>query len=378
MLIKGTEAKPFEAYGVSPSTKYPSKIENVEGNINVTVCNKNLYDKNNPNILDTVIDVNGIGTNSPGTYKTIWIPCKPNTTYTISKKYDQTKNRFAVAYSNIEPDYSQMIEGYTYNLSADTITITTGEDAKYLLAYVWITGSTLTYQEMLDSIQIEENNSKTDFIENNQQVKTFPLQQNQKMLEGSETKDDGIHHIRKQIEFDGTENFQIRNTNEDGISTFSLSTITDYKHSSDLKALSSHFKNLATVATVGAMYSKEEGFSFYYTSSDETASSFYINSPHATLEEFKAYLAQQKQAGTPVIVEYELAEEEIEEYTEEQQEEYDELQNLSSYKTVTNVFTDKGLLEFTYTADTKTYVDNEMNNKYNQLAQQILKIVGGN
>lgn len=139
----------YEAYGVSPSIEYPSKIENVGNNIN-------LYDKNNPNILNTPIDSNGTGVNVQNTYKTIWIPCKPNTTYTVSKIFDETKNRFGVGYSSIEPNYSQAVEGYISNEKANVLTVTTNATAKYLLAYVWIKGSSTTYEEMLDSIKIEE------------------------------------------------------------------------------------------------------------------------------------------------------------------------------------------------------------------------------
>lgn len=132
----------------SPSPDYPSEIETVGSN-------GNLYDKKNPNVLDTALDNNGLGANVKDTYKTVWIPCKPNTTYTVSKKYDASKNRFALAYSSTEPNYSQQVEGYVSNMHTKVITITTNSTAKYLLAYVWTTGGSITYQEMLDSIKIE-------------------------------------------------------------------------------------------------------------------------------------------------------------------------------------------------------------------------------
>lgn len=137
------------AYGTSPSAYTLSQIENVGNNIN-------LYDKNNPNILNTPIDSNGTGVNVQDTYKTIWIPCKPNTTYTVSKIFDETKNRFGVGYSSIEPNYSQAVEGYISNEKANVLTVTTNATAKYLLAYVWIKGGSTTYGEILDSIKIEE------------------------------------------------------------------------------------------------------------------------------------------------------------------------------------------------------------------------------
>lgn len=144
----------YEQYGVMPSAEFPSEIRNVGDN-------GNLYDKDNPNVLDTPIDSNGLGGNVKNTYKTVWIPCKPNTTYTVSKKYDATKNRFALAYTSDEPNYSQQVEGYVSNAYTNVMTITTNSTAKYLIAYVWIAGGSVTYQEMLDSIKIEKGTQAT-------------------------------------------------------------------------------------------------------------------------------------------------------------------------------------------------------------------------
>jgi len=146
--------EPYTGGTPSPNPDYPQEIQNVGDNIN-------LYDKNNPNILNTPIDSNGTGVNVQNTYKTIWIPCKPNTTYTVSKIFDTTRNRFAVGYSSIEPNYSQAVEGYMSNEKANVLTVTTNTTAKYLLAYVWITGGSTTYEEMLDSIKIEEGTKAT-------------------------------------------------------------------------------------------------------------------------------------------------------------------------------------------------------------------------
>lgn len=157
IMVTKKEDNIYEPYtgGIpSPNPNYPQEIQNDGDNIN-------LYDKNNPNILNTPIDSNGTGVNVQNTYKTIWIPCKPNTTYTVSKIFDTTRNRFAVGYSSIEPNYSQAVEGYMSNEKANVLTVTTNTTAKYLLAYVWITGGSTTYEEMLDSIKIEEGTKAT-------------------------------------------------------------------------------------------------------------------------------------------------------------------------------------------------------------------------
>lgn len=124
---------------------------------------KNLFDKDNANILNTAIDANGLGNNTPSSYRTVYIPCKPNTTYTISKLYDSSKNRFTVAYTNVLPDYNIQTYGNIYNNNASNVTITTGADAKYIVAYVWISGGDTTVKEMIDSIQIEQGSTATSY-----------------------------------------------------------------------------------------------------------------------------------------------------------------------------------------------------------------------
>ena len=76
-----------------------------------------------------------------------------------------------------------------------------------------------------------------------------------------------------------------------------------------------------------------------------------------TLADFKAYLAEQYSNGTPVEVEYELANEVIEQYTEAQQTAYNQIKALRTYKNVTHMSGD-AKVEMTYVQDTKTYINN--------------------
>ena len=56
------------------------------------------------------------------------------------------------------------------------------------------------------------------------------------------------------------------------------------------------------------------------------------------MQGLKTFLSSQKEAGTPVVVEYELAEEEVETYTEEQQKAYEQIKNAKSYDGQTNIY----------------------------------------
>lgn len=449
-LEDGTVATEYEQYGTMPSEEFPSEIRNVGDN-------GNLYDKDNPNILDTPIDTSGLGGNVKNTYKTVWIPCKPNTTYTVSKKYDATKNRFALAYTSEEPNYSQQVEGYVSNAYTNVMTITTNSTAKYLIAYVWIAGGSVTYQEMLDSIkiekgtqattdnghglgsmeiiicnknilnqdlelfqgnydnngnvitnsnrridkyiflakgnyilwstinnwinvliydknkkllsvknsntdkeiaftlnkdgyirfgfnpiiesldvfQLERNTEKTTSEEHKQQIIIFPFKQGQKLMQGDYLADDGIHHKRKQVVLDGSDDEGW------GYNGGSLSN--------NISAFTANISNLISVENtdtkVRVMCNKTIGLS----ASEATKLQKY--NAIAVIQDKRIYLCVQRSSfstspstlktwlqSNPITVEYELAEEEIETYTEVQKEAYEQIKNAISYKGQTNIF----------------------------------------
>ena len=46
MLEEGSVATEYEQYGASPSTKFPSKIQNVEGDFEINITNKNIFNCN--------------------------------------------------------------------------------------------------------------------------------------------------------------------------------------------------------------------------------------------------------------------------------------------------------------------------------------------
>jgi hypothetical protein len=432
----------YEQYGAMPSAEFPSEIRNVGDN-------GNLYNKDNPNVLDTPIDSNGLGGNIKNTYKTVWIKCKSNTTYTVSKKYDATKNRFALAYTSEEPNYSQQVEGYTSNMHASSLTIKTNSTAKYLLVYVWIAGGSVTYQEMLDSIKIEkgtqatldnghglgsmeiiicnknilnqdlelfqgnyDNNGnvitnpdrridkyiflakgnyilwstinnwinvliynknkkllsvknsntnkeiaftldedgyirfgfnptveslkvfqlertteKTTSEEHKQQIIVFPFKKGQRLMEGDYLAEDGIHHTRKQAVLDGTENWVTLTAQKGDNTSYFYCTKTDMKKASSI--ICNQFKNRAVWST------DVEGIQ----SITDNLIRLRINTSRAsTVSELKAWLAAQKEVEIPVLIEYELAEEEVESYTEAQKEAWKQIKNAKSYEGQTNIF----------------------------------------
>ena len=447
-LEEGENFTGFEQGGLMPSVEFPSEIRNVGDN-------GNLYNKDNPNILDTPIDTSGLGGNVKNTYKTVWIPCKPNTTYTVSKKYDATKNRFALAYTSEEPNYSQQVEGYASNAYTNVMTITTNSTAKYLIAYVWIAGGSNTYQEMLDSIkiergvqatadsgygcgnieintvnknlldqslelfqgnydnngnvitnsdrridkyiflakgnyilwstinnwinvliydknkkllsiknsntnkeiaftldedgyirfgfnptveslkvfQLERNTEKTTSEEHKQQIIIFPFKQGQKLMQGDYLADDGIHNTKTQIQLDGVTNgLKVSKVTKHSNNIYycvinlvkqSINNTTDVS-----SMYCSHFMPHFEVKP-GSCYIAGSGLYLVLVLTDQTIT---------TVDAANTWLATQKEKGIPVVIEYKLAEEVVEPYTEVQKEAYEQTKNAISYKGQTNIF----------------------------------------
>lgn len=363
-LYEGTYTKEnipdYEQYGVSPSPKYPSEIENTTGNVKIMDYNKNflgIEDLNhtsaglNWQITDNEVKITGTTTAvystsneiecfiPAGSYKFLAVNGASNLTYRIWL-------------------YNSKNELLKYPMSEEQFTLT--ENAvKYRLVFDNLTVGN-TYNTTFNPMILLQTETDEEFEAHEEEVITFPLQ-NQKMFEGSYLANNGMHHKRKQIELDGTETVIDSGYNE---TTHHFTIRPTDKAFGQMEILSNMFVNSTEATKVYSVVGNNSNADIIFKMPLE----------YATVDSFKTFLAQQKQAGTPVIVEYPLSEEEVEEYTEEQQTQRDQLQNAKTYKTVTNVFTDNAEVEMNYIADTKTYVDN----KYNSLAQQILEIVGGN
>ena len=138
-----------------------SNIRNIIGRTDafVIVSRKNLFDKNGGLIGIFYPGANTILSSTNA--RTICFPCKPNTTYTISKT---SGKRFRVCYSKEVPDVGVSIYSKVDDDTASSMTYTTGSDAKYLCVYFYsATYDTISEQTMTDSIQIEYGSTATTF-----------------------------------------------------------------------------------------------------------------------------------------------------------------------------------------------------------------------
>lgn len=217
------------------------------------------------------------------------------------------------------------------------------------------------------SIFIAEGDT-TDYVANEQQQVVFPLEQGQKLMLGDYLDDDGIHHVRKQVELNGTEDITINHAENN---VFKINNILDIGNNGSTQDIfgyyCTHFKEKTHVqvraGSIG-FCALGEGVNAIYLG-------FGAESTVNSIENCKTYLAEQKQAGTPVIVEYKLLEEETEEYTEEQQEADNKLKELTTYAGQTNIYSTNNIKPvFTVTGI------KDVNSLITQVNQLILE--GGN
>ena len=156
--------------------------------IEILAENKNLFNKNNVNKLSYMWQGSkssenaGKGVISTDYYESIyWIKIKPSTTYTIQKTISY-RNR--VAFSEKEPALGVETRAIT-NLGtyADTsfpMTVTSLSNENYLLISghcfdIGTIADTITEEELLDSIQIEEATQATSYEEHSLNKTEIPL-----------------------------------------------------------------------------------------------------------------------------------------------------------------------------------------------------------
>lgn len=153
LAVKSLEVdlEPIQSGSGTPS---PDNVRPISGHTDVVVS------RTGKNLCDTSLVYNGyinvsqqkIASNANA--RTLYLPCKPNTTYTVSKQAGQ---RFVVAESTEIPTNNVVVSNVVSDYTASSITITTTASAKYLVAFVYLsTADTgVTADQMLATCQIE-------------------------------------------------------------------------------------------------------------------------------------------------------------------------------------------------------------------------------
>ena len=324
--------------GDNPSPDYPQEIENVVGNIGIKVTGKNFFNENDWYKSLNSIDTTSISkelidneeyfkfkaTNSNiRNYKYMEGMFKENTQYTIS--FLSRKNNAGEAVST----------GFQFVYTDDTIDTIYITDTTETLKILSSNGNkTISYIKLsyangffalVRKIQLEEGTA-TEYEPYKEQIVYFPLAEGQKLMQGSYLADDGIHNVRGQVILDGS--------NDEDWTVYAGSDAFSYTYVVRIlgsavgfqKSLCSHFKNVNytwvnTIGKVGQYCDHPSGVNKYF------------NTDKSTLALWKAWLQ-----SNPITVEYELPEEEIIPYTTDQQAAWEQIEQLHTYKNITNIY----------------------------------------
>ena len=276
-------------------TPSPENVRPISGweSVETSVCGKNLFNKGDYDYLNGYIN-NGVIVSGGTTRLLTWIPCKPNTTYTASRKAVITNERFCLAWTEDIPIVGANVYDAT-NVSITTTigatisrTITTGSTAKYLVCWVGWENPTAE----IETLQFELGTSATAYEPYTATTHTTTL--GRTVYGGSVDVVSGVLTVDKIMAiFDGSEDWQRYPTGS--ASAYAMSTaITTGRPKANARPLCNYADGLITSDTYGehdCFVSTSDLIRWVAGKRDIT-----------TVADWKAYLAQ-----NPLQVCYELS-----------------------------------------------------------------------
>lgn len=367
ILTIDNENMSYEAFGVSPSPKFPSKIENVENDVKMTVYNKNLFDGN--------FTTNGIW-NDDGSinyvvqsklyWRTDFIKI-PNTKIYFS---DKMISRFSSAILlEFDADKKYITSNKIYQINSSLNKVSLNENTRFI-AIQWNLQNATEIEGLFTDFQIEVGSTASPYISHQEQTIIFPLAEGQKLYAGSYLAEDGIHNMRRQDILIGEESLQkYHSDTSNGFVGFKF--IISRKHKKNADFLCTHLtkngENVYYNRGLGGWLPDEDKWCYICVPISILKD---ISTAEKQIESMKEYLTEQYNLGTPMKFEYELATEEIIPYTPEQQAVIDKI--LYTYKNVTNISVDNELatLDITYKKDVETMFNNQAK-EYNERLSNI-------
>lgn len=311
-----------------------------QGCVKVTKCNKNIL--NIEDIDET--EKNGIKYSVKNGILKLNGTATASFDIQLSKNIKIKKGKYTHSSSYIQPGLYISFNNLGYTIISAQVgkkrTFEITEDTTYKSYFIWIDkGTVLNNVEI--KLQLEAGTTVTDFIEHQSQSVIMPVQK--EMLEGDYVAD-VEHHEWKKLTLTGNENIKL-NTAFANVFNIEIPKIN----------IMNQQVCLCNIAK-GVVYNTA-----LFTIQDNiimTASLnkiVYKSTKFSSLSEFKTYLQNQYEEGTPVIVYYKLAEPINLELTDEQKAVAKELNNARTYKNVTNITTDsKAILSLDYAKDLET------------------------
>lgn len=292
-LEEGSTATSFTEYGCG-SINYKAENENKFSS------DLEIGDINNTTGLNAS-NGNGIRTKD-------YIKLKPNTTYTIKNSNN---------YMNVVYFYTTDKTFINYSYSTDTsYTFTTGTKVEYIRVR---SSSANIQNDLTTKYMLVEGSIAKPYVEHQEQTIHFPLSEGQLLHEGDYLASDEIHQNRKTYIFTGTEEIELWGNGTDSAYRMVYKGLVSETKKSGLILSNYYSMKLPT-----QLYEFVEGIAI-----DTNGYIIIHDEKYSTVANLKEHLAEQYANGTPVIVEYELAEEIITPLTPTQQKVID---NIETFK----------------------------------------------
>lgn len=209
-------------------------------------------------------------------------------------------------------------------------------------------------------IRVSIFKEETTYIPHQKQIKSFPFTEGQVLHKGDYLASDGIHQTKGILILTGNENFGL-NTEGFSLASGVVNALTNDNLLSKSSLVCNFYKNYTTL---DSLKNQNYGIGFIYS-----INNLYIRDARFTTNtEFKAFLAEQYANGTPVTIEYDLAEEIVIPYTPEQEEAYYELQHLLMYEGYTKI---ECIDEIKPDIQGTYYFNNELNKSYGERFDEV-------
>ena len=311
----------------TPTPDSLSEIENIEGNIEFKVEGKNLF---NNNFNDYTM---------PKDYRIYPIKLEKGKVY----RFNTTLIGTAVTGIVVGIVKNGVMYSEFSSLLIQSINFSGGiNNPSFMIDDTWVSPKLVVYattqtkfEEIFKNynVQLVEGTEILDYEPYKSQVAYFPLEEGEKLYQGSFLNDNGKNHTRGQYEFTGNETGWNYNSAQNAF-WIRNREITNCKNQAHSKLCNyfSYTSESYTVAPANTLCENSNSTipMFIFKVSTDVANS---------LEMWKTWLQNHN-----LIVEYDLAEPEIVPYTEEQQVAWDKIKNLTLFEGVNHISSDANMV----------------------------------
>ena len=311
----------IENFDFELKANLPESIHNVSGDVVIKNSNKNLFDKDTATYVNNKYkNADGLETSSTTSgYLGNYIEVSSQTDYTIQGSLRNATSGIGIYYYDSNKNW--ISKESIASSSPLPYTFRTPENCKYIQFQYTMQ----VYDE--NTVMIEKSDTASNYEPHQGESITFPLSEGQKMYEGDYLADDGIHHVRSQFAL-STLNWTLRSDYISATGDYAL-----FKQASYTKDSYKGINYCTHLPVVDSNPTPEKDCIRFIQTTNYGINILINKNIASTVAELKNWLQENN-----VILEYELAEEIIDQYTEAQQTAWNEIKKMRTYKNITHIY----------------------------------------